>query len=90
MFLLRMPLYEGYVGRQTDETSPFKRPWRRSLSSKLSFELTAFALFGLDREPIPNGPCYTFRDPIEVRLATYENQRPEVNREFAGRIDTNN
>jgi hypothetical protein len=39
---------------------------------------------------IPNGPCYTFRDPTDVRLAIYENQRPEVNREFAGRIDTNN
>ena len=39
---------------------------------------------------IPNGPCYTFRDPTGVRLAIYENQRPEVNREFAGRIDTNN
>jgi catechol 2,3-dioxygenase-like lactoylglutathione lyase family enzyme len=38
---------------------------------------------------IPNGPCYTFRDPTGVRLAIYENQRPEVNREFAGRIDTN-
>jgi hypothetical protein len=25
-----------------------------------------------------------------LRLAIYENQRPEVNREFAGRIDTNN
>lgn len=39
---------------------------------------------------IPNGPCYTFRDPTGVRLAIYENQRPEVSREFAGRIDTNN
>ena len=39
---------------------------------------------------IQNGPCYTFRDPTGVRLAIYENQRPEVNREFAGRIDTRN
>jgi hypothetical protein len=39
---------------------------------------------------IPNGPCYTFRDPMGVRLAIYENQRPEVNREFAGHIDTGN
>jgi hypothetical protein len=39
---------------------------------------------------IPNGPCYTFRDPTGVRLAIYENQRPELNREFAGRIDTRN
>jgi predicted enzyme related to lactoylglutathione lyase len=36
---------------------------------------------------IPNGPCYTFRDPTGVRLAIYENQRPEVAQEFAGRID---
>ena len=39
---------------------------------------------------IPNGPCYTFRDPTGVRLAIYENQRPEVNWEFAGRIDARN
>ena len=39
---------------------------------------------------IPNGPCYTFRDPTGVRLAIYENQSPEVSREFAGRIATNN
>jgi hypothetical protein len=39
---------------------------------------------------IPNGPCYTFCDPAGVRLAIYENQRPEVDSEFAGRIDTRN
>jgi hypothetical protein len=39
---------------------------------------------------IPNGPCYTFRDPTGVRLAIYENQRPEVDQEFAGRIDAKN
>jgi predicted enzyme related to lactoylglutathione lyase len=37
---------------------------------------------------IPNGPCYTFRDPTGVRLAVYENQRPQVEQEFAGRIDS--
>ena len=36
---------------------------------------------------IPNGPCYTFRDPAGVRLAIYENQRPDVAKHFAGRID---
>jgi hypothetical protein len=36
---------------------------------------------------IPNGPCCTFRDPTGVRLAIYENQRPDVDKEFAGRID---
>jgi|SRR5215510_11868098 catechol 2,3-dioxygenase-like lactoylglutathione lyase family enzyme len=36
---------------------------------------------------IPNGPCYTFRDPVGVRLAIYENQRPNVAQDFAGRID---
>ena len=39
---------------------------------------------------VPNGPCYTFRDPTGVRLAIYENQRPEVDQEFAGRIDSKN
>jgi predicted enzyme related to lactoylglutathione lyase len=39
---------------------------------------------------IPNGPCYTFRDPTGVRLAIYENQRPQVDQEFAGRIDSKN
>jgi predicted enzyme related to lactoylglutathione lyase len=39
---------------------------------------------------IPNGPCYTFRDPSGVRFAIYENQRPEVDQEFAGRFDTKN
>ena len=27
---------------------------------------------------IPNGPCYTFQDPIGMRLAIYENLRPDV------------
>ena len=39
---------------------------------------------------IPNGPCYTFRDPAGVRLAIYENQRPVVAEHFAGRIDSAN
>jgi predicted enzyme related to lactoylglutathione lyase len=39
---------------------------------------------------IPNGPCYTFRDPTGVRLAIYENQRPDVDQEFAGRFDSEN
>ena len=39
---------------------------------------------------IPNGPCYTFRDPTGVRFAIYENQRPEVDHEFAGRFDARN
>ncbi|MGA7881886.1 MAG: VOC family protein [Terrimicrobiaceae bacterium] len=39
---------------------------------------------------IPNGPCYTFRDPMGVRFAIYENQRPEVDQDFAGRFDTSN
>ena len=34
--------------------------------------------------------CYTFRDPTGARLAIYENQRPEVEQEFAGRIDSKN
>ena len=34
--------------------------------------------------------CYTFRDSTGARLAIYENQRPEVEQEFAGRIDSKN
>ena len=36
---------------------------------------------------IPNGPCYTFRDPAENLIAIYENTRPGVMKEFMGRID---
>ena len=36
---------------------------------------------------IPNGPCYTFRDPEGLRLAIYENQRPDAVKQFVGRID---
>ena len=39
---------------------------------------------------IPNGPCYTFRDPGGLRLAIYENQRPDVAEHFVGRIDSAN
>jgi hypothetical protein len=38
---------------------------------------------------IPSGPCYTFRDPAGNAIAIYENQRPEVVRQFNGRIDKN-
>lgn len=36
---------------------------------------------------IPDGPCYTFRDPEGLRLAIYENQRPDVAKQFLGRFD---
>jgi catechol 2,3-dioxygenase-like lactoylglutathione lyase family enzyme len=36
---------------------------------------------------IPNGPCYTFRDPANNHIAIYENERPTVMEEFKGRID---
>jgi hypothetical protein len=36
---------------------------------------------------IPLGPCYTCRDPADNFIAIYENQRPNVMREFEGRID---
>ena len=39
---------------------------------------------------IPNGPCYTFRDPSGNHIAIYENKRPNVMEEFKGRIDENN
>ena len=36
---------------------------------------------------IPPGPCYTFRDPAGNAIAIYENQRPEVVKQFNCRID---
>jgi hypothetical protein len=36
---------------------------------------------------IPPGACYTFRDPARNAIAIYENQRPEVVKQFNGRID---
>ena len=40
--------------------------------------------YGLEFPP-PSGACE--RDPTGARLAIYENQRPEVDKEFAGRFD---
>jgi predicted enzyme related to lactoylglutathione lyase len=37
---------------------------------------------------IPNGPCYPFRDPAGVRLAIYENERPDVDERFKGQFDS--
>lgn len=37
---------------------------------------------------IPHGPCYTFRDPSGVRLAIYENERPDVAERFKGQFDS--
>jgi predicted enzyme related to lactoylglutathione lyase len=37
---------------------------------------------------IPNGPCYTFCDPTGVRLAIYENERPNVDERFKGQFDS--
>src|SRR5215211_3284302 len=39
---------------------------------------------------IPPGPCCVFRDPADNALVIYENIRPDVMREFTGRIDNNN
>ena len=36
---------------------------------------------------IPNGPCFTFRDPANNSIAIYENKRPNVMEGFKGRID---
>lgn len=36
---------------------------------------------------IPPSPCYTFRDPAGNAIAIYKNQRPEVVKQFNGRID---
>ena len=42
------------------------------------------------RIEIPPGPCCVFRDPADNALVIYENIRPDVMREFTGRIDNNN
>ena len=36
---------------------------------------------------IPSGPCHTFRDPAGNCIAIYENLRPDVMKQFNGRID---
>jgi hypothetical protein len=36
---------------------------------------------------IPLGPCLTFRDSAGNTIAIYDNQRPEVVKQFKGRID---
>lgn len=36
---------------------------------------------------IPQGPCYTFRDPADNSIAIYENQRPFFMEKVKGRID---
>jgi hypothetical protein len=36
---------------------------------------------------IPPGPCYSFRDPAGNAIAIYENQRPDLVKQFKGRID---
>jgi hypothetical protein len=41
------------------------------------------------RIEIPPGPCCVFRDPADNALVIYENIRPDVMREFTGRIDNN-
>jgi hypothetical protein len=37
---------------------------------------------------IPPGPCCTFRDPADNVIVIYENLRPDVMKDFAGRIDS--
>ena len=37
---------------------------------------------------IPPGPCCTFRDPADNVIVIYENLRPDLMKDFAGRIDS--
>lgn len=39
------------------------------------------------RLEIPPGPCCTFRDPANNHIAIYEKLRPDIMKEFEGRID---
>jgi len=40
-----------------------------------------------DELEIPLGPCYTCSDPANNFIAIYENKRPNVMKEFEGRVD---
>jgi hypothetical protein len=60
----------------------------------LNLEVTASRLRSkgwkeVKRIEIPPGPCCVFRDPADNALVIYENIRPDVMREFTGRIDNN-
>lgn len=37
---------------------------------------------------LPQGPCLVLEDPGRQRIAIYERQRPDVDRQFLGRYDT--
>ncbi|MGN6623112.1 MAG: VOC family protein [Candidatus Nitrosocosmicus sp.] len=54
---------------------------------KTFFELKSRGRIEEKKIEIPNGPCYTFRDPAGNHIAIYENKRPDVMKEFKGRID---
>ncbi|MGN6346138.1 MAG: VOC family protein [Candidatus Nitrosocosmicus sp.] len=54
---------------------------------KTFFELKSRGWIEEKKIEIPNGPCYTFRDPAGNHIAIYENKRPDVMKEFKGRID---
>ncbi len=52
--------------------------------------VSALSLRGWKKEKeleIPNGPCFTFRDPAGNSIALYENRRPDIMKAFTGRID---
>ena len=58
--------------------------------NKLDYTASTLRLHGWKEEKrleIPPGPCYTFGDPTGNAIAIYENQRPEVVKQFKGRID---
>jgi hypothetical protein len=54
---------------------------------KIFSELTSRGWIEEKRLEIPNGPCYTFRDPSDNHIGVYENKRPNVMEELKGRID---
>jgi hypothetical protein len=57
---------------------------------KIFSELTSRGWIEEKRLEIPNGPCWTFRDPAGNHIAIYENKRPNVMEDFKGRIDNQN
>ena len=61
--------------------------YRVSNLEKTAFQLRSKGWKEEKRLEIPPGPCCTFRDPADNHIAIYEKLRPDIMKEFEGRID---
>ncbi|MGN6559587.1 MAG: hypothetical protein ACTHJ2_03590 [Candidatus Nitrosocosmicus sp.] len=61
--------------------------YRVSNLDNTGFDLKSRCQIEEKRLEIPNGPCYAFRDPAGNHISIYEDKRPNVMKEFKGRID---